>query len=134
MTRYMLDTKAVGYLVKSHPSVARRVSSAPIGSVGLSAITQAELAFGLASRPAATRLRLAVREFLLRVSVLPWDSAVAERYGSVRAELERHGKVLAPRDLLIAAHALQVGAVLVTSDRAFAQLAGLPLEDWTVAP
>ena len=70
-------------------------------------------------------------EFLRRVDVLPWDSAVAERYGNVRADMERQGKTLAPLDSLIAAHALSVGAVLVTNDRAFAQVAGLHVEDWT---
>jgi tRNA(fMet)-specific endonuclease VapC len=134
VTRYMLDTNTVSYLLKAHPTVARRVSSAPMGSLCLSVITRAELAFDLARRPEATRLRLAVRELLLRVDVLGWNSDTAERYGSVRAEMERQGKVLAPLDLLIAAHALEAGAVLVTSDRAFAQVADLPLEDWTITP
>lgn len=66
-----------------------------------------------------------------RVDVLPWDSVIAECYGSVRADMSRQGKILAPLDLLIAAHALGVGAVLVTNDRAFSQVASLHVEDWT---
>jgi len=62
--------------------------------------------------------------------VLPWDHAAAESYGSVRAEMAGRGKVLAPLDVLIATHALSVGAVLVTSDKAFAQFPGLTVEDW----
>jgi tRNA(fMet)-specific endonuclease VapC len=73
-----------------------------------------------------------VREFLLRVDVLPWESATAERYGLARADMARCGKMLAPLDLLIAAHALSVNAVLVTNDRAFSQMADLPIEDWTL--
>lgn len=61
-----------------------------------------------------------------------WDSAVAERYGPARADLERRGKTLAPLDMLIAAHALEAGAVLVTNDGAFSQAARLKVEDWTI--
>jgi len=72
-----------------------------------------------------------VREFLRRVDVLPWDGAIAERYGILRAYMEGEGRILAPLDLLIAAHALSVGVVLVTNDRAFGQVTDLHLEDWT---
>ena len=48
--------------------------------------------------------------------------------------MERQGKILAPLDLLIAAHALSVGAVMVTNDQAFCQVADLSIEDWTMHP
>ena len=127
----MLDTNTVSHLIKEHPAVAGHVVAAPMASLCISAITKGELLFGLAKRPDAKRLHLAVQEFLRRVDVLPWDSAIAEHYGRVRAELERQGKMLAPLDLLIATHALSVGAVLVTNDRAFGQVAELHVEDWT---
>lgn len=88
MKRYMLDTNTVSHLVKQHPIVARRVVAAPMTSLCVSAITEAELHFGLAKRPGAKHLHLAVREFLRRVDVLPWDSAIAKHYGPVRAVLE----------------------------------------------
>ena len=103
----------------------------PITSICISAITEGELFFGLAKRPDAKRLHLVVREFLRRVDVLPWDNRVAEDYGVAREVMERQGKVLAPIDLLIATHALSIGAVLVTNDQAFSQMADLHLEDWT---
>lgn len=131
MKRYMLDTNTVSHLIKAHPAVARRVVAAPMAFLCVSAITKGELLFGLAKRPDTKRLHLAVRELLRRVDVLSWDNAIAEDYGTVRAELERQGKVLAPLDLLIATHALSVGAILVTNDRAFRQVAGLVVEDWT---
>lgn len=131
MTRYMLDTNTVSHLIKEHPAVARRVVATPMTFLCVSAITKGELLFGLAKRPDAKRLHLAVRELLRRVDVLPWDNAIAEHYGTVRADMERQGKVLAPLDLLIATHALSVGALLVTSDRAFGQVAGLLVENWT---
>ncbi len=127
----MLDTNTVSHLIKEHPAVVERVVAAPMASLCISAITKGELLFGLAKRPDAKRLHLVVLELLRRVDVLPWDSAIAERYGSVRADIERQGKTLAPLDLLIATHALSVGAVLVTNDRAFGQVAKLHVEDWT---
>ena len=88
-----------------------------------------------ASRVLATLVRRedeTIGELLRRLDALPWDSAAADRYGTVRAAMTRHGKTLAPLDLLIAAHALSVGAVLVTNDRAFGLVAELPIEDWSV--
>ena len=89
------------------------------------------LLFGLAKRPEATRLRRAVSEFLRRVDVLPWDSVAAERYGVLRAGMEGVGRTMGPLDLLIAAHALSAGAVLVTGDRAFGMVPALGVADWT---
>lgn len=66
--------------------------------------------------------------------MLPWDSSIAKQYGTVRADMERRGKILAPLDLLIAVHALSVGAVMVTNDQAFSQVADLFIEDWTMHP
>jgi tRNA(fMet)-specific endonuclease VapC len=131
MTRYMLDTNTVSLLLKDHAAVVGRVISVPMAALCISAITAGELAFGLAKRPEAKRLHRAVAEFLKRVDVLPWDTATAERYGPPRADLERFGQILAPFDLLIAAHAVSTGAVLVTNDGAFGQVPDLTVEDWT---
>ena len=131
VTRYMLDTNTVSHLLKKHPAVARRVVAVPITALCISAITQGELLFGLARRPDATALHDVVREFLRRVDVLPWDATTAEVYGPARAATQREGRVLAPMDLLIGSHALSIDAILVTNDRAFGQLPGLTVEDWT---
>ena len=131
MKRYMLDTNTVSHLIKAHPQVMQRIQAVPMAALCISAITEGELLFGLAKRPHAKRLQLAVREFLLRVEVLPWDSDVAERYGVTRAAMTLQGKILAPLDGLIALHALSVGAVMVSNDQAFQQVPDLQLEDWT---
>ncbi|MEI7455753.1 MAG: type II toxin-antitoxin system VapC family toxin [Nitrosomonadales bacterium] len=132
MMLYMLDTNTVSHLIKKHPGVSRRVVKVPMTSLCISSITEGEILFGLAKRPDATRLHTAVKEFLLRVDVLPWDSDVAECYGTARASLEQKGKILGSLDLLIATHALHAGAILVTNDGAFAQVPGLQVEDWTI--
>jgi tRNA(fMet)-specific endonuclease VapC len=127
----MLDTNMVSYLIRQHRNVVQHVVELPMSLMCVSSVTAGELYFGLARLPAAHRLHTGVGEFLTRVDILPWDIEVAEQYGVFKARLQRQGKALAPLDLLIAAHALAVGAVLVTSDRAFRQIGGLQIEDWT---
>lgn len=126
----MLDTNTLSYLVQGNPAVAQRVVATPMATLCMSSITEGELLFGLAKRPAARKLHAVVQELLRRVDVLPWDHTAAERYGVIRVEMTTRGKILAPLDLLIATHALSIGAVLVTSDKAFAQVPGLSVEDW----
>lgn len=131
MTLYMLDTNIVSHLVRAHPAVGRHLLGLPIASLCISAITEGELQFGLARRPKARWLQVVVAEFLKRIKVLPWDTAVAGYYGSVRAQMESQGKILSPLDLLIATHALKAGAILVTNDKSFGQVPMLRIEDWT---
>jgi tRNA(fMet)-specific endonuclease VapC len=130
---YLLDTNTVSHLIKRHPQVTQRLLALPLHTVCISAITAGELAFGLAKRPQATSLKAAVDEFLRRVEVLPWDHAVAQTYGTLRAQLQSNGTPLAPLDTQIAAHALHTKTILVSSDKAFLHAHALTVEDWTDA-
>jgi tRNA(fMet)-specific endonuclease VapC len=130
--RYLLDTNTASYVIKGNfPRVRERLLKVPMAEVGVSAVTEAELRFGVARKPEAVRLKTAVEEFLLRVEVLPWDSAAAEQYAEVRADLERTGKPMGNLDLMIAAHALAAQVVLVTHDHVFRRIKRLKIEDWT---
>jgi tRNA(fMet)-specific endonuclease VapC len=73
-----------------------------------------------------------VDEFLRRVEVLPWDHAVAQTYGTLRAQLQSKGTSLAALDMQIAAHAVHMKATLVSSDKVFSKIAGLNTVDWTL--
>ncbi|MES1196404.1 MAG: type II toxin-antitoxin system VapC family toxin [Steroidobacter sp.] len=130
MTRYMLDTNTVSDLLRGNARSTKQLVSVPITSLCISSVTEGEMLYGLAKRPDAKQLHTAVMELLRRLDVLPWTSNVAHHYGVMRANLERRGKVLAPLDLLIAAHALASNAVLVTNDKAFKQVSGLVIENW----
>ena len=130
---YLLDTNTVSHLIKRHPQVTQHLLAVPMHSVCISAITAGELAFGLAKRPEAVALKAAVNEFLRRVEVLPWDDAVAQTYGTLRALMQSNGTPLAALDMQIAAHALQLKAALISSDRAMAQVPELLVEDWTIS-
>lgn len=131
MNRYMLDTNTVSHFIKGISNVRNRIISVPMSSLTISAITEGELLFGVAKKTEAKQLSLVVHEFLIRVDVLPWDSTAAACYGTLRAELQKKGKMLGNLDLLIAAHALSLGIILITSDRAFNQVDGLKIEDWS---
>ena len=128
--KYILDTNTVSHLLKKHPEVKKRIQSKSMSSICISSITEAELHFGLAKRPKAITLHQLVHEFLIRVNVLSWDSDTAKHYGQLRANIQQNGKALAPLDLLIAAHAVQYKATLVTNDKAFLQIEALNIEDW----
>lgn len=128
---YILDTNIASYIIKNHPAVRRKLLTEPSNKICISCITQAELLFGVAKRPEATNLKIAVHEFLIRIDVLPWDSAAANWYALIRSELERKGKVCGGMDMMIASHALSIDATLVTNDQAFQNIDQLTLEDWT---
>jgi len=130
--RYMLDTNTVSSLIKENSAVSKRIASLPMDRLCLSVISEGELLYGLAKKPDAKKLHRVVQEFLRRVEVLVWNSDVAEHYGFLRAELEGAGNVLGPLDMQIAAHASQVGAILVSNDQAFKRVRKLKVEDWTV--
>jgi tRNA(fMet)-specific endonuclease VapC len=130
--RYLLDTNTASYVIKGNfPRVRERLLKVPMAEVGISAVTEAELRFGVARKPEAVKLKTAVGEFLLRVDVLPWDSEAAEQYAEVRAFLERTGKPMGNLDIMIAAHALAAQVVLVTHDHVFRRIKRLKIEDWT---
>jgi tRNA(fMet)-specific endonuclease VapC len=130
--RYLLDTNTVSYVIKGNfPHVRERLLKLPMAEVGISVVTEAELRFGLARKPDAAKLKIAVEEFLLRIEILPWDSDAAQHYARVRAALEDDGEPVGNLDLMIAAQALAAEAVLVTHDRVFRRVKGLRLEDWS---
>jgi tRNA(fMet)-specific endonuclease VapC len=131
MPRYLLDTNTCSYIMKGNvPAVRQHLAHVPIAQVFISSVTEAELRYGVARRPQAANLQQVVDEFLLRVTVLPWDSKAAQEYGLLRAALERSGQPIGNLDLMIAAHALATGAVLVTNDRSFARIKTLKIENW----
>ena len=130
-TRYMLDTNIVSQLLREHPNVLARVLATPMEALCISSITEGELLFGLANNPTNLKLKQAVQELLRRVDSLPWDSTTARQYGQLRADMQKQGKGIGNLDLLIAAHAVSIDAILVTNDQAIFQVPNVKIEDWT---
>lgn len=129
---YLLDTNTASYLIKGkHNSVRARLQSLPMHDICISVITEAELRHGVAKVPEAKHLPERVEQFLRHVTVLPWESSCAQSYAHLRASCERKGCPLSNLDMLIAAHAMAVDAILVTHDKGFdAVREHIRLEDW----
>lgn len=130
MPRYMLDTNMCIYLIRNQPEqVARRFAACQVGDVVMSAITYAELQYGVAVAGDPAREGGNLRDLVEMIPVLPFDRLAGDAYGPVRmATRERKADHL---DKLIAAHAIAVGVVLVTNNvRDFAAYPGLRIENW----
>jgi tRNA(fMet)-specific endonuclease VapC len=129
--RYLLDTNVVSDLVRSPQGlVARRIEEVGEAAVCTSVIVAAELRVG-AARRASARLTAQVEAVLAALDVLPLEVPADAWYGTLRARLERTGQPIGGNDLLIAAHALTLGYVLVTdNEREFVRVADLRIENW----
>src|ERR1700722_8145102 len=113
---FMLDTNVASFVIKKKmPRLRVHLESVSEDSLCLSIVTKAELLFGVALKPEATSLKTEVLSFLLEIDVLDWNNSAAEAYAKLQAFLQPRGIVLGDLDLLIAAHALAVNAVLVTN-------------------
>ncbi|MBR8085350.1 type II toxin-antitoxin system VapC family toxin [Burkholderia vietnamiensis] len=130
MPRYMLDTNMCIYLMKSQPEqVAKRFAQCYTGDVVMSAITYAELEYGVTACAAPARERRHLAALIEDIPVAPFDAAAAQAYGPVRDATRAWKKD--HLDKLIAAHAVSLDVVLVTNDeRDFASYPGLRLENW----
>jgi len=132
MPRYMLDTNMCIYLMKNQPeAVARRFEQCYVGDVMISAITFAELEFGVAVSANPERERINLFRLIEDIPVAPFDQAAGVSYGPIRlATRERKNDHL---DKLIAAHAVSLNVTLVTNNiRHFANYPGLICENWSL--
>jgi len=129
---YMLDTNICIYLIKRDPpQVLQRLEEHDPGDVWVSAITVSELEYGVAKSSRRDEARHALEKFLASFATLPYDDRAAEAYGLIRADLERRGLPIGPLDMLIAAHALSLGATFVTNNtREFRRVPALTIENW----
>jgi tRNA(fMet)-specific endonuclease VapC len=133
---YLLDTNIASHIIRGdRPEVLRRLTAVPMSDIAISVVTEAELLYGVAKRGNPAALSEKVRQFLLRVDILDWDRRAASAYAELRAGCEKRGVGLTPFDMMIAAHAIAVDAILVTHDQAFDNVnISLRIEDWTTPP
>lgn len=134
--RYLFDTNICIYIINrrlGHERLLDRVGQHQYGEILISAITLAELRFGVAksqSRRRAENEKL-LDLFLARSPVMDFDSEAAAAYGPIRVGLEGQGTPIGVMDMLIAAHALSLGTVIVTHNaREFVRVPRLPVENW----
>ena len=127
----MLDTNICIYAIKQRPpEVLAALRAQEVAGLGLSSVTVAELAFGVAKSGSARNQR-ALEQFLEPLEIADFDRSAALVYGRLRSALEAAGTPIGPLDTQIAAHALALGVILVSNNqREFARVPGLRLEDW----
>lgn len=128
----MLDTNTASYVIKgSAPAIDAQLRELDVMQVCISAVTRAEVRFGVRRLPNATRLAAQVEKFLSGVHTLAWDEAAADLFAEVRTNLERGGIPIGIMDTMIAAHAKAINAVLVTNNvRHFRRVKGLAIQNW----
>ncbi len=125
---YMLDTDTASYVIKGRSAdIEKKLMAIPPSDICISAVTRAELLYGLKHLPSNHRLHLGVQQFLKIVRILAWDGDAADYYAEIRYQLVRGGQPIGEMDMMIAAHALASGATLVTNNQRHFKRIKLPL-------
>ncbi len=130
--KVMLDTNICIYIIKQKPrSVLERFAAFPVGDLGISVITLAELEYGASKSSEPDRNREALEQFVSPLEIAVFDRLATSVYGKIRALLEKRGRPIGSMDLLIAAHALSLNVRLVTNNmREFKRVPDLRVENW----
>ncbi len=133
MSRFMLDTNMCIYLMKSQPEVvAQRFAQCQVGEVVMSAITYAELEYGVAACVDPAWAGASLAALVEDIPVVPFDAGAGAAYGPIRLATRESRKD--QLDKLIAAHAVALGVTLVTNNlRDFVRYPGLRAENWLEA-
>ena len=132
MADYLLDTNTASQLMRAERKTVAAMRRSGATAIGISAVTQSELLFGARLRDDKPAVMAAVRAFLARVTVHAWDEDAAEHHAHIRVLAKAQGRNAGVFDIMISAHALALGATLVTGDKAIGNLgiAGLVVVDW----
>lgn len=130
--RYMLDTNICIYIIRQNPDqVFEHFRTLSPTDLGISAITFSELQYGVSKSRKRAQNQAALLEFLAPLIIADYPAEAASVFGDIKATLESKGQIIGPNDLLIAAHALSIGAKLVTNNtKEFGRIADLEVENW----
>ena len=115
---HLLDTNIISLAMNGDREVLRRLAGLHPGETAISAVTYAEIGYGLARRPELREKRELFERLMEHIEVLPWDRQAAIVYAGERAACEADGQSLDHADLMILAHAASTGRTLVTRDAA----------------
>jgi len=136
MSFYLLDTNICIFLLNQRggfENIVRHMDGMSREDIGISAITVAELDFGIAASKKQNENHKRLERFLLDFEVIEFNRTAAAAYGPLRSSLQALGTPIGPMDFLIAAHALALKATLVTNNtREFQRVPCLLLEDWSI--
>jgi len=131
--KYLLDTNICIFLIRHKSSaVLARLKRHAITDVAIAAVTAAELQYGVHKSARPQQNQQALDQFLVPLTILPFDESAAAAYGLIRAYLEKQGTPIGALDTLIAAQAVSQNLIMVTNNvREFVRVPDLIVEDWT---
>jgi tRNA(fMet)-specific endonuclease VapC len=129
---WMLDTCTLIHLIREQDmQLIEKFRSWRADEILVSSITVAEMEYGAAKSARPEQNRDALYQFLSPLTLVPFDPKAAGEYGLIRASLEKAGKPIGAMDMLIAAHAKSLGAIIVTDNtKEFQRIQGLSIENW----
>jgi tRNA(fMet)-specific endonuclease VapC len=129
---YLLDTNIVSYWVRGDKGVIGRIKQHSPADLALSAITLAEILYGIEKSPVKKKeRRLKIERISLLLDLYPFDESAAGKYAVVRAQLEKEGRPISERDTQIAAIAIANKLTVVTHNvKEFNRITELKVEDW----
>lgn len=129
--KYVFDTNTCIYALKLQGGVVERMHAHLPSEIAITTMTLAELWFGAKKSTRSAAVRREIDAFLSPFAVLPFDREAAESYAGIRFELQRIGRPIGERDLLIASIALALDITVVTHNLGeFNRVQGLNVEDW----
>jgi len=133
-TLYLLDTNIISHMMRNPTGIAaqralEKARQNPANAMLTSVIVECELLFGL-RRQTSPRWQQQYQWAMGSIEVLALEPQVAKTYAELRTHLETLGTPIGPLDTLIAAHALSLGATLVSADAEFASVPDLKIENW----
>ena len=129
---YMLDTDTCAFILRrSSQALLNRIQSVPLERQVMSMVTLAELLYGVQLSSRKKDDKAAVDALTRHLAVIDWTRDAAEHYADIRADLKKKGQLIGSNDLMIAAHARSLGAIVVTNNvKDFRRVKGLKHENW----
>ena len=129
---YLLDTNICIYLInKKSKKLLRRIEVEDAFKIGISAITVAELEYGIAKSLYPEKNKTALVEFLSSFEIIPFTDIDAEGFGSIRVYLNKKGTPIGPYDLQIASQCIARDLTLITNNiKEFERVPKLRIENW----
>jgi tRNA(fMet)-specific endonuclease VapC len=131
---YMLDTDTCAFILRrTSDALLARIQAVPLLQQVMSVVTYAELLYGVQLSSKKKANQAAVDALARHLAVLEWPHEAAKHYAEIRSDLKRKGLMIGANDLLIAAHARSVGAIVVTNNtKDFTRVKGLKIENWMI--
>jgi tRNA(fMet)-specific endonuclease VapC len=128
----LLDTNICIYIIKKRPvDVFEKFRTLPLGSVGISTITLAEMEYGVVKSSQPEKNNEVLIRFITPLEIIPFNHNAALHYGAIRLSLEKQGTPIGAMDILIASQAMSMNTTLITNnEKEFIRIKGLKVENW----